>query len=126
MGKQFAEVSSTYGAPMGRRQDGYLEVEVPRSVRLFRVRLDAGGYDDGGAYWGVGQPLWCAIDCDGARQFTRANSRAGAALALNIWPAALIRPIENPARYALAVIEGRAPMPDGHTRRTVLEWGRAI
>ena len=58
--------------------------DAPRSVRLFRVRLDAGGYDDGGAYWGAGARLYCAMCDEGGRQFTRAKSRADAARILCI------------------------------------------
>lgn len=81
---QFEQVSSRYGAPMGRREDGYLETRVKRFVRLFRVRINSVGYDDGGAYWGIGGPLFCAIDEDGNRKFTRAPSRFLAAVKLGI------------------------------------------
>lgn len=123
MSKQFASVSSRYGAPMGRRADSYLETDLPRFVRLFRVRLDSGGYDDGGAYWGIGAPLWCAEDDDGNRQFLRAGSRERAALELGIGNAALKKSL--PGRgvtYGLAVLDGRAPMPPGVTRQDVIDW----
>lgn len=126
MTKQFEEVSSRYGAPMGRREAGSIDTSAPRSVRLFRVRLDAGGYDDGGAYWGTGAPLWCAEDDDGNRQFIRAGTRERAALELNIPNPALKRPLPgNGQAYALAVLDGRAPFPgNGHTRESVIEWLR--
>lgn len=75
MGKQFHDVSSLRGAPMGRAD---LHEPPQSKVRLFRVRLDAGGYDDGGAYWGLGPPLYCATDDYGFRMFTRAASREAA------------------------------------------------
>lgn len=50
---QLPRLNCQYGAPMGRLESR--ETPVCK-VRLFRVRLDAGGYDDGGAYWGTGQP----------------------------------------------------------------------
>lgn len=81
---QFEQVSCRYGAPMGRREDGHIETRVKRFVRLFRVRINSGGYDDGGAYWGIGEPLFCAIDDDGNRQFVRARSRFLAAVKLDI------------------------------------------
>lgn len=31
-------------------------------ITLRRVRLNAGGYDSGGAYWGGGKPLYWATD----------------------------------------------------------------
>ena len=34
----------------------------PPRMSLQRVKLDSGGYDAGGAYWGYGEPLWRASD----------------------------------------------------------------
>jgi hypothetical protein len=44
---------------------------------LRRVRLDAGGYDEGGAYWGRGGPLYhaCEYRTDGLDYFFRARDR---------------------------------------------------
>lgn len=123
MPKQFNDVNSRRGAPMGRGANAFIETEVPRFVRLFHVRLDGGGYDDGGAYWGHGPALWCAIDDDGNRQFTRAGSRAAAALILGVPNTALKRGLTQPwYRHALAVLDGRAPMPVGTTRGDVVDW----
>jgi hypothetical protein len=69
-----SKVSSKYGAPMGRASDGPLSGRV----RLARVRLDRGGYDPGGAYWGAGEPLWRAEDAEGREQFLRAAGRDAA------------------------------------------------
>lgn len=91
MGKQFADCVSQYSAPMGRRETRITPDNMPaeRSLRLFRVRLDRGGYDDGGAYWGAGQPLYC-LRGDGPveeiRVFVRANSREAAKAALGVAP----------------------------------------
>ena len=77
--KQFSKVDCSRGAPMGRAGYG---VAPARKVRCFKVRLDSGGYDDGGAYWGVdysGKSLYCIQDRDFFRRFTRASSRADAA-----------------------------------------------
>ena len=71
MAQQFETVSSRYGAPMGRRADGFLETDVARFVRLYHVRINSGGYDDGGAYWGLGVPLFCAEDDDGNHPMIR-------------------------------------------------------
>ena len=76
---QFPNVNGTYGAPMGRRESPHHEGKI----RLFRVRLDSGGYDNGGAYWGLGKALYCALS-DGGMQFTRARSRAEAVELLNL------------------------------------------
>ena len=121
---QFQRVNCSYGAPMGRQSDGYLETGVPRCVRLFRVALDSGGYDNGGAYWGFGTPLWCAIDDDGRLQFVRASNRAMAALALHVPRGALKKPepLEACASVAFAVLDSRVPMPEGQTKTGVVDW----
>jgi hypothetical protein len=122
MSKQFSDVSCKYGAPMGRREDGYLETDIARFVRLFRVRLDSGGYDDGGAYWGIGTPLFCAIDDDGNRKFVRASHRTKAALVLGIPTGALKTGLPDWHSYGFALIDGRVPMPDGVTKADVVKW----
>lgn len=82
MEKQFPDVHSRYGAPMGRPESPFIE-EGP--IRLFRVRMVDGDYDDGGAYWGGGPtPLWCGRDEEGNEQFVRAKSWEKAAEALKI------------------------------------------
>lgn len=65
---------SQYGAWMGRRSD--LSSDTTTKLHLQRVRLDSGGYDPGGAYWGSGQPLFCAWDDEtGEARYLRASSR---------------------------------------------------
>lgn len=62
-------VSGKYGAPMGRpdnntytdKQGRIFKLDVnddARPFRLVRVPLNNGGYDRGGAYWGLGAPLY--------------------------------------------------------------------
>ena len=61
---KLSKVNSKYGAPMGRaglptdlfatRADG------ESKIHLVYVRLQDGGYDSGGAYWGMGWPLFHA------------------------------------------------------------------
>ncbi len=87
MSRQFPIVNSTYGAPMGRH-----ERPLGFPVRLFKVRLDSGGYDDGGAYWGCGEPIYCAQCPDGGQQFTRADSRLQAVVNLQIEASDMARP----------------------------------
>lgn len=71
-------VFSKYGAPMGRR-DGHPGHEPEGKVSLQRVRIDSGGYDSGGAYWGAGGPLFWATDESGDyERFLRAASREAA------------------------------------------------
>ena len=47
------EVNCKYGAPMGRKSDN--ENLKPSNQKIFdcKVNLDYGGYDKGGAYWGI-------------------------------------------------------------------------
>jgi len=88
MTKQMSDVNCSRGAPMGRRHSPHISTPC----RLFQVRLDAGGYDDGGAYWGVGEPLWCARDDEGNEQFVRAPDRSTAAHHLLLCPDDLKNP----------------------------------
>lgn len=103
--RQFETVNCKFGAPMGRSSYGAPEACDDRSVRVFRVWLDAGGYDDGGAYWGSGiptRPLYCAMAPD-YRAFVRAWSRDAAILELDIPGPKLARGLSS----ALAGPEGR-------------------
>lgn len=92
---KLAKVSCKYGAPMGRAGDtreGFCafaasEFAAPR-VRLARVPIDQGGYDNGGAYWGVGVPLWRAESTyldgtESAEHYFRALDRETAKLTLS-------------------------------------------
>lgn len=91
--KQFSDVNTSRGAPMGRPNALALD-DTPKSIKLFQVNLDAGGYDDGGAYWGhtpispyrghAPFALWCARDSQGNEQFVRAFARITAAAILEI------------------------------------------
>lgn len=83
-------VDCSRGAPMGRREYSTTEPAQPWKFRLARVALDSGGYDSGGAYWGIGKPLYLAEgdalwleaeerDADGPPAFfIRANDREAA------------------------------------------------
>lgn len=54
-----------YGASMGRRSHTMnSQKEAPYKFSLQRIRLDQGGYDNGGAYWGIGKPLYHAEAVD--------------------------------------------------------------
>lgn len=67
---KLSKVSCRYGAPMGRA--GAHPGDDPHcTMRVSRVRLNSGGYDNGGAYWGLGQPLWY---CHGLDSFDGATS----------------------------------------------------
>lgn len=56
-------------------------------LSLRRVRLDRGGYAAGGAYWGVGKPLWRVTDANGETEHFRAASRSEAeTYVIGRWP----------------------------------------
>lgn len=71
-------VSATYGAPMGRYTGPEFLDTYAGKIYLRRVPLDSGGYDRGGAYWGIGAPLWETMDQDGNGFIFRAPSRDAA------------------------------------------------
>lgn len=84
-------VGGPYGAPMGRRSyhTGKPDSEQPFKFSLQHVRLDRGGYDSGGAYWGIGRPLYVAVadslwveaeqrDAEGPEFYFRADDRDSA------------------------------------------------
>ena len=69
------DVSSRYGAPMGRRSD--LIQNFVGKVHLRRVPLFDGDYDRGGAYWGGDRfsHVYCAWDNHGNVLYCRAGDR---------------------------------------------------
>lgn len=69
--RRLEPVSCRYGAPMGRPP---ILDDRAALVTVFRVRMYDGDYDRGGAYWGGGTPLYCAIGRD-FRAFVRATGR---------------------------------------------------
>lgn len=71
-----SDVSSKYGAPMGRRSDA--PESMTGKTRLQKVKMVGGAYDKGGAYWGGGTPLYAAWDDDGHVSYVRAGSRVEA------------------------------------------------
>ena len=66
-----SKVSCKYGAPMGRGGSPL----GSGKTHLARVRLDSGGYDPGGAYWGTGEPIFVAWDDEGGEVYVRAACR---------------------------------------------------
>lgn len=63
-------VNARYGAPMGR-PNGHVDPDATGPFALQRVPIDSGGYDRGGAYWGLGEPLYWFEGTDGAGTFFR-------------------------------------------------------
>lgn len=68
------DVSSKYGAPMGRPSDRPSEFDLSRPLHIRQVKFYDGDYDKGGAYWGGGSPLFCVWDDEGHVYYTRASS----------------------------------------------------
>ena len=54
-----------FGAPMGRDDVGSAAA-ADLKLRDCLVPINAGGYDAGGAYWGVGAPLRCQFQLNSA------------------------------------------------------------
>ena len=72
------DVSSVYGAPMGRRNTGVEILNTWERLHLQKMRLVDGDYDTGGAYWGntSGTSMYCAFSSDLViKIFVRAKSR---------------------------------------------------
>ena len=74
------QMNCSRGAPMGRYE---LQPTDECSLHLHKVPLDNGGYDGGGAYWGLPDDLWRLVgdDTDEQREcqvFFRAKDRAAA------------------------------------------------
>ena len=57
---------------------GSPQQKLSGKVHLERVRLDNGGYDSTGKYWGVGQPLYRAYDDLDNDSYFRADNRDAA------------------------------------------------
>lgn len=83
MAQKMQKVDCKYGAPMGRAAYGTPE-HATEKIRVFHVAINGGGYDNGGAYWGLGKSLFCATDCDNFTHYTRAHSRLEAIALLGI------------------------------------------
>lgn len=75
-----------YGAQMGRH-GGHPGNEPEGKLYLRRVPINSGGYDPGGAYWGLGPPLWWYGDGADVSDYFRARSREDAKRkVLEMWP----------------------------------------
>jgi hypothetical protein len=70
-----ADVFCKYGAPMGRHSDP--PTQLVGKAHLRQVRFYDYCYDKGGAYWGMGTPLYCAWN-EETVCYTRARNRTEA------------------------------------------------
>lgn len=59
---QLSQVNNERGAPMGRTGRD-IKNAGPVKMRLEVVALDSGGYDKGGAYWGLRMPVTRRVAC---------------------------------------------------------------
>lgn len=67
------------GAAMGRGSYHAEDKNAPVKLFLRKVRLDSGGYDSNGTYFGRGLPLYWAASADNEVDYMlRAQSRAAA------------------------------------------------
>lgn len=93
MAFKLPKVDCSRGAPMGRADwnDGAPR-DLPRKFYLRRIRLDSGGYDNGGAYWGHGAPLWYAetesVDGEAIMYFRAPDRDAAKVAVLRRYPGA--------------------------------------
>lgn len=73
------DVSCRYGAPMGRANRTATPTDAAPKFYLRRIPINGGGYDRGGAYWGLGAPLYYAEStCGNFSEFFRAATRSAA------------------------------------------------
>lgn len=81
------------GSSMGMAEYGVIEQDD--KIRVFELPLDSQGYFKNGAYFGIGQKLFIAINVadngNEYRRIIRAASRSAAIEALKIPPKNLIR-----------------------------------
>lgn len=64
-----------YGAPMGRLTRYRVVDDWDGLVHLVHIPLDRGGYDKGGAYWGLGGRIYAWGINNDAIEYLRANDR---------------------------------------------------
>jgi hypothetical protein len=66
---RLSEVSRAYGAPMGRPEHYRPDRKKPIRLIVHHCPFVDGDYDEGGAYWGAGTPLWRAVEIEGDTEF---------------------------------------------------------
>lgn len=75
----------TRGAALGRSSIHEHDDEQPIKLYLRKIRLDSGGYDPNGTYFGTGQPLYWYADADGkVDAMLRATDRGAAIQAIRL------------------------------------------
>lgn len=78
------------GAALGRPSIHKADREAPIKLYLRKVRLDSGGYDPNGTYFGIGAPLYWVSDSEGTVDYMlRAIRRSDAkAMVRQVYPKA--------------------------------------
>ena len=75
----FTPVNCRYGAPMGRpnvTDMATVTADDALRFRVERIRWTDGAYDQGGAYWGMGAPVYLAVFDNGEGDYIRRSYRA--------------------------------------------------
>ena len=78
--------------PIVNYQEGRTSLDLsalsikPRSLYFFKMNLDRGGLDNGGAKWNLHKPLYCVSDGAKPLAFAYATDKTEAALALQVDP----------------------------------------
>lgn len=71
----------------GRKSLDLSTIDIkPRSLYFFKMNLDQGGFDNGGAKWSLHKPLYCVSDGTQPLAFVYASDKTEAALALEVDP----------------------------------------
>jgi hypothetical protein len=102
---------------MSRKARSATAVDAPTAkLDIQRVRVNAQGYDDTGAYWGAGPDVFIATTANGAREITvRANSITDAREKV---AAELARPLGQPKAGAREPLGGASP----NKARFEIDW----
>ena len=91
---KMTNINSQHGAPMGRcdKVHDYHEkvghLQPTGKIHMARVYLNQGGYDNGGAYWGIGGKLYMAWHAqnDFVRYVRACDRESAKAQVLETWP----------------------------------------
>lgn len=81
---ELPKLDCKWGAPLGRAEARPVDADRPMVFYLKRLRINGGGYEagKGGAYWGLGAPVFWAcedrLEGEPAELFMRAVDRDAA------------------------------------------------
>ena len=107
MESSLSKVNCTYGAPMGRTECQPLSTKGVITVR--QVAINDGGYDSGGAYWGLPNNLYHCTNEEGLSVFFRGvNSNRVKEKLLKLYPEATFHEILDLETFVEAYLEAAA------------------